>query len=466
VTTAPPVEGRVWFNTGPVPWNDLKNRVVVLVFWTIGCESSLVQLRQIQNLVESHRFGVHAIGVHTPKFPRDEDPDLVQAVLLQHRITIPIVHDPDAITWNRYNPTGWPSTIVINGKGHVVGAQGGSNDIELIDEAVTTAKTTAEDLDTAPYQPVRPPMPSSPLVFPTSAAVLASGQLIVSDSGHDRLVVISIDEDRREATANCLVEGFNAPGDVVVTPDDMIYVAEPLSGSVTQIDLEAKSRRLCVYDLVSPTGLEVDIDGSVAICDSGSDTIYRMVDGGPYQVIVGAIAGSGHCGTADGPANRAELGQPYGIARTDAGLVFCDAASNRIRLLTNRGKVASITKGSFHDCGLIDGPAHKAKMQRPTSLVQIADGSLIVVDSGNGRLRRLAGKHVTTLGLKGLNQPTGLCVLPDGHLIVADTGNHRLVVVSPNLDAVWPLPIRGLNQPEVSEPADSPRLDEPMSPAV
>lgn len=466
VATAPPVEGRVWFNTGPIPWNELKDRVVVLVFWSFGCDSSLVRMRQIQDLIESHQHGVHAIGVHTPKFAFEEDSDLVQAAVLQHRITMPVVHDPDAITWNRYNPKGWPSTVVIDGKGRVAGFHSGNGDIDLIDQAVTVAKNEIKDLDTTPHRDVVPPMPATPLAFPTATAVLSTGQLVISDSGHDRLVVVTVDPDRRGAAANLLMEGFHAPGDLAITNDDLIYVAEPALGSITQIELDTQSRRLCVFDLENPAGLAIDADDSLVVCDSGADTIYRVIDGGPHAVVVGAIAGTSRSGTSDGPSSRAELAQPSGVARTDSGLVFCDAASSRIRLLTDSGKVLSITIGGFYDRGLVDGPAHRAKLQRPTGIAQLQDGSVVIVDSGNNRLRLLSRRRLTTLGLQGLKQPTGVCVLPDGHLIVSDTGNHRLVIVSPDLESGWPLDVRGLDPIHSPIDTDNPTQIRPMSPSA
>jgi hypothetical protein len=80
------------------------------------------------------------------------------------------------------------------------------------------------------------------------------------------------------------------------------------------------------------------------------------------------------------------------------------------------------------------------------------DGSILVADTGNNRLRRLANRRLRTLGLAGLNRPMGICALPGGHLAVADTGNHRIVIVDPDLHTAWPLVLRGVLPPRNLDP--------------
>jgi hypothetical protein len=159
------------------------------------------------------------------------------------------------------------------------------------------------------------------------------------------------------------------------------------------------------------------------------------------------IAGSGLTGCRDGEGAEAELAQPTGLARTEVGLVYCDAASSNIRLLTDAGRVTTITGNGFFEFGLVDGPAHKAMLQRPSDLAVLDDGSIIVVDTGNNRLRRLANRRIRTLGLAGLNRPASVCGLPGGRLLIADTGNNRLVVVDTDLQTAWPLALRGVLPP-------------------
>ena len=459
---APPVDGQQWLNTRPIALPSLHGNVVLIVFWSFGCEASLLRLRQIEARVAEADFPIRAIAVHTPRFPYEEPTEAARDAVAQHRIRLPVVHDPDYETWNAYNPEGWPSTVVINARGRVLGVHSGSGDPELLDELIDLALQTVtapveaggadhvRSSDGADGPTVDPlPLPASDLAYPTSVTTMSTGELIVADYGNDRILALQLSGDLRRGVAVAEIGDFDRPYDVCADHADGIYVTEPAAGRVSHLDLRAKSRRVLTDDLVAPTGLCLDNDDSVVIADSGAEQLYRLIDQGPHSVTIGLIAGSGRTGGRDGGAADAELAQPSGLARTEVGLVFCDAASSNVRLLTDSGKVATITGNGFFDWGLVDGPAHKAMLQRPTALSVLDDGSIVIVDTGNDRLRRLTGRRIRTLGLAGLNRPGGICRAGDGRLIVADTGNSRIVVVEADLQTAWQLRLEGVR------PADS-----------
>jgi DNA-binding beta-propeller fold protein YncE len=433
--------------------------VVIVVFWSFGCEASLLRLRQVEGIVEDRAGEVVAIAVHTPRFPYEESVESVHSAVAQYRISIPVVHDPDYVSWNRYNPEGWPATVVVDGRGRVMGSQWGTGDLDLIRDSVALglrrlAADPKADPGPAPESAALP-LPDDDLAFPTSVALRASGELVVADSANGRLLIFELSADRHSAVAVAEIDGFDQPNCVVTDATEGIYVAERDLGTVSYLDLADKRRQVLVTDLVAPTGLVIDSDGSLVVADGGADKLYRFIIDGPHGVTMGLIAGNGMTGVRDGSAAEAELAQPTGLARTEVGLVFCDAASSNVRLLTDRGKVATITGNGFFEWGLVDGPAHKAMLQRPSDLAVLDDGSLVIVDTGNGRLRRLANRRIRTLGLAGLDRPASVCVLPDGHLVVADSGNNRLVVVDSDLQTAWPLALRGVLPPPDREPMPS-----------
>lgn len=421
------------------------------MFWSYGCEASLVRVRQIADIVKSTDDPITAIAVHTPRFPFEEPVEQVRSAVAQHRLSIPVVHDPDYKTWNSYNPEGWPATIVVDARGRVIGAQAGTGDIDIVMDCITMALQTVvatEHSREMSQQPIAAPLPlpEGNLAYPTSIAVRANGEIVVADSANNRLLGFELSADLRQATAVAEIEGFDRPMTVVADAAEGLYVTEPSKGRVSHLDLAERSRRLLTEDMVSPTGLTIDTDNSLVVTDSGAEKIYRLVPGA-HTVTFGLIAGSGRTGAQDGGAADADLAQPTGIVRTEVGLVFCDSASSNVRLLTDGGKVATITGNGFFDWGLVDGPAHRAMMQRPSDVAVLDDGSLIIVDTGNNRLRRLASRRIRTLGLAGLNRPTGLCALPSGHLLVSDTGNNRIVVVDTDLQTAWPLALHGVLPP-------------------
>ncbi len=454
---APPVDGQEWLTSPPLPWENLRGRVVIVVFWSFGCEASLLRMRQMQDLESGAGPGVVLVGVHTPRFPFEESVEEVRAAMAQHGIDAYCVHDPAYTTWNRYNPGGWPATVVIDGKGKALGAMDGTDGLDTVMQSVGLGLQQAHNMFEIGHEPpALPPItpmaiPALDLAFPESVTVRASGELVVADSAHNRLLLFELDERVQTATATAEIDGFDHPSAVVADDGGGIYVAEQRSGAISFLDLVARHRRLLADDFVRPTGLAIDIDGSLVVADGGRDKLYRMIKHNTEAVTTGLIAGSGNSGSADGDAAVADLAQPAGIARTEAGLVFCDTASSNVRLLTDRGRVATITGNGFFEWGLVDGPAHKAMLQRPTALTVLDDGSIVIVDTGNSRLRRLAKRRIRTLGLAGLNRPAGICRLDSGHVLVADTGNHRIVVVDPDLHNAWPLELSGVLPPRTPE---------------
>jgi sugar lactone lactonase YvrE len=460
-SVAPPVEGSDWLTSDPIPWGHLRGRVVILVFWSFACEASLVRVREVESLVARAGAGVNAIAVHTPRYPFEDELANVRSAVGEHQIAIPVVHDPEGITWNRYNPEGWPATAVIDGRGKVLGMQAGTGPIGPVSEAVAVGLQTLSSAvrrteGLVDVHPARaPPLPDTDLAYPTSVAVRASGELVVADHGHHRLLVFELSSDLRRASAVVEIDGFDRPRTVVADRGEGIYVTEPVQGSVSYLDLQERTRRLLTSDLVAPTSLAIDRDDSLVVADGGGELIYRIVNNGPHDVTIGVIAGSGVTGCRDGDGGEAELAQPCGLARTEVGLVFCDAGSSNIRLLTDAGRVATITGNGFFEWGLVDGPAHKALLQRPSDLAVLDDGSIVIVDTGNNRLRRLANRRIRTLGLAGLHRPSGVCGLPGGKLLVADTGNHRLVVVDADLQTAWPLTLEGVLPPRDLDDLDT-----------
>jgi len=113
------------------------------------------------------------------------------------------------------------------------------------------------------------------------------------------------------------------------------------------------------------------------------------------------------------------------------------------------GEAGTADSGSCTPCvvtlagtagGFADGPALAAAFREPHA-VAVGAGAVIVADTGNHRIRAIAGGQVTTLagtGVAGhldgpaaaaqLSSPEGVAVRGTA-VIVADTGNHRLRVV-------------------------------------
>lgn len=84
--------------------------------------------------------------------------------------------------------------------------------------------------------------------------------------------------------------------------------------------------------------------------------------------------------------------------------------------------------------GFADGSVGDARFSMPYALVARPDGTLVVADHANDRLRIVSlDGTVTTLAAEGLDRPQGLAITAAGELFATDTGTFRVVRVRDGL---------------------------------
>lgn len=159
---------------------------------------------------------------------------------------------------------------------------------------------------------------------------------------------------------------------------------------------------------------------------------------------VSTFAGSGGAGIADGRGNLASFLMPEGLALAPNGDVYvADTAAQRVRRISSSAEVATVagsggvdSTGTWVEGGFANGPALSARFNEPTAVAVAADGSVVVADSGNHCLRKIAGGSVTTfagqcgeagnrdgtLASARFQRPLALAYDSRGTLYVADFG--------------------------------------------
>lgn len=158
---------------------------------------------------------------------------------------------------------------------------------------------------------------------------------------------------------------------------------------------------------------------------------------------VTTIAGAGHSGVEDGPARSASFSDPFGVAVDRRGAVFVSdgGEGNRIRRITTDGNVETIA-GSTE--GFADTDAHHAQFNTPSGIAIDRKGNIIIADTSNNRIRKIAADgKVTTLAGSGLaghrdgpsgeaefDGPIGIGIDKQGSVLVADTYNDRIRRIS------------------------------------
>ena len=154
------------------------------------------------------------------------------------------------------------------------------------------------------------------------------------------------------------------------------------------------------------------------------------------------VAGTGTAGFSgdNGPAAAAQMRTPTGVAGTaDGGYVFSDQGNSRVRRVSPSGVVTTIAGNGTAGFGGDNGPATSAMLNAPNGLAELPDGSILIADSNNNRVRRVSpGGTITTVAGGGtggdnipatntaLAFPVGLAARPDGSYLIGVNDQHRV----------------------------------------
>lgn len=180
---------------------------------------------------------------------------------------------------------------------------------------------------------------------------------------------------------------------------------------------------------------DVHLDSPRAVAADG-DFVYvaernlvRVVDrrDGRISTLAGTVE-SGFSGDG-GPASSALLSSPQALAiDSDGSLLIADTGNNRIRRIDPGGTITTVAgNGNFGFSG--DGaPAIDAELAGPAGLA-VKDGAILVADTWNNRIRVVRDERISTLAGTGVATYCGdgpliaTCLnLPHG-LTVADDGS-------------------------------------------
>lgn len=134
-----------------------------------------------------------------------------------------------------------------------------------------------------------------------------------------------------------------------------------------------------------PSDLCFGSDGAMYVTDVGSNKI-RKIFNGQVITIAGSIANYG-----DGIGKDAAFWWPMGIAATPDGILYIvDNSNGRIRKMsTATGKVTTLAGGAWGSQNYLDGIGESARFNGLTDILTTADGSLLISDTNNNRIRKI-----------------------------------------------------------------------------
>lgn len=162
--------------------------------------------------------------------------------------------------------------------------------------------------------------------------------------------------------------------------------------------------------------------------------------------VLAGLGGRGGYSGDGGPSDKAELRGPAGLAVDSKGnLYVADSANNRVRRIGPDGTISTFAGNGSAVFSGDGGPATSAGLSFPTDVAVAPDGSVLIVDRGNGRLRRVSpsGTISTVAGAGGPLpvpapsppgladvRPTTVGVDGNGAIYFLDGGSGKLMKLS------------------------------------
>ncbi len=308
----------------------------------------------------------------------------------------------------------YPQGVAVDGLGNLVVADRSNHRIRRI-AAGTGVISTIAGTGTYGFSGDDGPAVLAQLYNPTNAAVDGFGNVFVADHSNYRIRRIAAETGVISTIAGNGTYGFSGDG-----------------GLATSAQLR------------HPSGVVADRLGNLFVADESNHRIRKIAAG---TGVISTFAGTGSAGFSGdgGAATSARLNQPRAVAVDGQGNVFvADTENHRVRGITAGTGVISTLAGTGTPTFSGDGgAATSAQLNGPAGMAVDGLGNLFLADLSNHRIRRVsAGTEVIsttagtgTPGFAGdsgtatsaqLYHPKGVAVDELGNVIVTDSANHRI----------------------------------------
>lgn len=475
--------GLEWLNTDkPYSIKDFRGKLVLIDFWTYCCINCIHIMPDLKKLEEKYKDELVVIGVHSAKFLTERGTDNIRQSILKYEISHPVINDKDFEVWNQYTAKAWPTLVLVDPKGRVIGMTTGEGVFEEFDPVISAAISRYESdglaLNRNPIKlsPEKDKTPKSLFSFPGKiTADTSNSRIFITDSNNNRILVLMLSKDGTAARVEEVIgtgsagtiDGsfseamFNHPQGIVFSKDKL-YIADTENHLIREVDLISKqvktiaglgyqskergfisSANALETALNSPWDLTI-IDDELYIAMAGMHQLWKLdLKTGK----IGTYAGSSRENIVDGNFKESALAQPSGITTDGKKLFFADSEVSAVRtagLNDKNGKVSTIVGTGLFDFGDIDGTGDDAKLQHPLGVFyDPADELIYVADTYNSKIKTVnpvtrESKTYAGTGFSGtrdgsresaqFNEPSGLTII-NGRIYITDTNNNLIRVI-------------------------------------
>ena len=255
-----------------------------------------------------------------------------------------------------------PRGVAMDNSGQIVISESGNNRIQICSDTGSCTAFGSFGLLSGEFD------------RPRGVTVSSVGNILIADRGNERI-------QECDASGTCtdfdgsppLSLPFNSPRDVVTMPDGRVVISDTNNDRIVICDLDATtcttfgSAGTQPGQFLEPTGVAVDSQGRIIIADRLNDRIQICNETGTSCSAFGSLGTS--------------VGQFFNPADVDVDsndrIVIADRFNSRIQVCTDGGSCSA-----FGSPGMGDG-----QFDEPWGVTVDANNRIIVVDSGNDRIQ-------------------------------------------------------------------------------
>jgi sugar lactone lactonase YvrE len=221
------------------------------------------------------------------------------------------------------------------------------------------------------------------------------GMLLAGRHGGESRLVLRADDGKETVLAR---NGFNAPVGIVKDDAGNYIVANSNDGTLVKVSAADGTVAPFVRNLNSPQGIARDNAGNFYVAEGTVGRIVKVTPAGEASVL------------ATG------LGTPYGLAFDASGTLYVsDTNSDAIHTVQPNGTVRLFARGFGN---------------QPSGMAYDLNGDLLLLNQGDGTLRRKDAQNNVTFVASGLNSPWAMVVLPNGDYLVTESNSQRVTRIS------------------------------------
>lgn len=469
-----------WLNSSrKIESSDLKNRVILLDFWSYACVNCLNMIPEIKKLETEFGNRLTVIGVHSGKFNNEKNDESIKKAIIKNDVSHLVVNDSEFKIWNGFKISSWPTFVLIDAKGRVVKKYDGKISAEDlrkdIKKLISKYKYRLNN-ERLPIVLEKNRVVDYILKFPGEIIfaqnfsyknINKANVLIIANTGKNKILVTNLN-------GNILLEigsgdvgfddgdfysaSFNSPRGLLFKNNNL-YIADTSNHALRKInftdgkvstligngkrgEVVKQSDRADKISLSSPFDLAFFPDkNNIVISNSGTNQLLKY---NTSSNTVTPFAGNGSKGLINGAYPNNSLAQPSGLSSYGEQLYFVDAESSSLRSISKSGVVKTLIGNGLSEFGYKGGKKDEALMQHPVGIIAF-DKEIYIADTHNHAIRRYNIKtgELSTYsgGERGDNinggkrtqydEPEAITYFADRFYIV-DSNNNRIVEIAKN----------------------------------